>query len=462
MKPDKRVKIVCTIGPASEKPHVLRAMIQAGMNAARVNLSHGDLSAHQRVIKLLREISKELGMPLAVIADIPGGLRTGKLKEGEVILREGDEVTIVKGDRGSKARVPINYKLSSYLHPGSTILLDDGAIELEVLKTQKGEIKCLVKNTGVLGECKGVNIPSLSLPLPLDERKIEFAAEMDVDYIAASFIRDERDIQRVHEVLDKTKGDEIEVIAKIETRQALENLTEIIQASDGLMVARGDLGVEIEAWEVPLVQKDIVRRCNEAGKPVIIATQMLKSMVESPRPTRAEVADVANAILDGTDAIMLSEETAVGNYPVEAVEMMSRIAYQIEETELPYFKKQKVSSVAEAIGESAYNIAERIGAAAIIPSTRSGATAKLVAKFRPKTKIVAVTYSDKVMNKLALVWGVYPIKVDFYPNTDLMISRSIEAAVDARLIRPGERVVITAGMPFGIKGTTNLIKVEKA
>ncbi len=460
----KRTKIVCTIGPASASPQTIRAMIEGGMNVARINMAHGTHEAHRETIERVRAIARALGVPVAVMVDTKGpAIRTGELKAEKIFLRQHQKLTLVEEPvLGDETQISISYKgLSQYVQPGMKILLANGEIELHILEVQPGRIICEVQNSRELGERKRVSIPQIALPgiAQTDEDDILFAKEAGVDYIAASFVQTGLDIDHVRQLLGKT---DIEIIAKIETREAARNIDDIIAASDGVMVARGDLGVELPPEEVPLLQKEIVRRCNRAGKPVIIATQMLKSMTESPAPTRAEVADVANAILDGTDAVMLSEETAVGKYPVEAVRMMSRIAERLERSPAIYHRyEMNAGTVTEAIGESACQIADRIGAAAIIPSTTSGSTAKLVAKFRPKTPIIAVTYTERVRNKLALVWGVSPVQIEFSQDTDAMLKLSIEAAVRAGHLPAGSLVVITAGVPFGVPGTTNLIKVER-
>ncbi len=461
---NKRTKIVCTSGPASSSPEIIRAMIASGMNVARINMSHGTHDEHQAIIERVHVVSRELGVPVAVMADTKGpAIRTGELKSEKIFLRQGQRLTLVEDPiLGDETKISVSYRgLSQYVKPGMKIFLANGEIELVVLEVHPGRIVCEVQNSRELGERKRVQIPDVTLPgiAQTDEEDIRFAQHAGVDYIAASFVQTGLDIDHIRRLLGTS---DIEIIAKIETREAARNIDDIIAASDGVMVARGDLGVELPPEEVPLLQKEIVRKCNRAGKPVIIATQMLKSMTENPAPTRAEVADVANAILDGTDAIMLSEETAVGKYPVEAVRMMSRIAERIERSPAIYRRyEMSEGTVTEAIGESACQIADRIGAAAIIPSTTSGSTAKLVAKFRPRTPIIAVTYTERVRNKLALVWGVYPVCVEFSKDTDAMLQLSIEAAAKAGQLPPGSLVVITAGVPFGVPGTTNLIKVER-
>lgn len=458
----KKTKIVATLGPASWDEVTLSQMFRAGMDVARINLSHGTREEHRELVLRVRNVTQELKQAVAVVADTPGlAMRTGDLKGETVKLEAGQELTLTEDPiLGDAKRISINQKgFSKYMKPGMEVLLANGEIRLEVVKVQAAEIVCRVANRGILGERKRVSVPAADIPMvDHDDEHVRFAAEVGVDYLAASFVQRARDITQVRDLL---KNRDIEVIAKIETREAVKNLDELIKAADGVMVARGDLGVEMPMEEVPLVQKEIVMKCNRAGKPVIIATQMLKSMTENPTPTRAEVADVANAILDGADALMLSEESAIGRYPIEAVKVMSAVAHRMEQAPSVYHKyRGQHATVTEAIGESACQIAERIEAAAIIPSTTSGSTAKLVAKFRPRISIIAVTYSEKVKNKLALVWGVYPLQIEYCNDTDLMLKRSIEAAAEEMHLPKDAAVVITAGVPFGVPGSTNLIKVE--
>jgi pyruvate kinase len=458
----KKTKIVATLGPASREERVLQALIEAGMNVARLNLSHGTREEHRALLAGVRRAARPLGEAVAVMADTPGqAIRTGPVKDDRVSLQAGQRITLTEEPIvGDPQRIPVDFPgFSQCVRPDMEVLLANGDIRLKAIEVRPGEVVCEVVNSGTLGSRKRVNVPEAKIPVAAhDDEDLQFAAELGVEYLAASFVRTAEDIERVREGL----GDRgIEVIAKIETREAVENIDEIIAASDGVMVARGDLGVELPMEEVPLIQKEIVRKSNYAGVPVIIATQMLKSMTENPRPTRAEVADVANAILDGADALMLSEETAVGRYPAEAVRVMSTVAGRIERSPDVYHKYHEDStSVTEAIGESACQIAERIAAAAIIPSTTSGSTAKLVAKFRPRIPIVAVTYSETVRNKLALIWGVYPLLVESSDDTELMLRRSIEAVAREMQLPKRATVVITAGVPFGVPGTTNFIKVE--
>jgi pyruvate kinase len=457
----KRIKIVATIGPASGDEGILAEMMRAGMDVARINLSHGTPEEHRTLVRRVRKVSRELKRAVAVMADIPGGaMRIGALKEGSVRLETGAELILTEEQiLGDAERISVDRPgFSKHLEPGMEVLLAGGEISLEVVELRDGEALCRVKSGGILGERKRLSVPEAAIPMGSDEGPIRFAAELEVDYLAASFVQRARDITHIRGILGDS---EIEIIAKIETRASVKHIDELIEVADGVMVARGDLGVELPIEEVPLVQKEIVSKCNLAGEPVIIATQMLKSMTESPAPTRAEVADVANAILDGADALMLSEETAIGAHPVETVQMMSTIAGRIEQNPSIYRRYEGgEATVTEAIGESACKIAERIGAAAIIPSTSSGSTAKLVAKFRPPVPIIAVTYSERVRNRLALVWGVQPLDIEFRGDTEQMLKDSIAAAAEAARLPRGATVVITAGVPFGVPGTTNLIKVE--
>ncbi len=466
----RHTKIVCTIGPASESPETLKKMILAGMNVARLNFSHGSYEEHRRRIEAVRTAAGELNKNVAVLLDLKGPkIRVGDLAS-PLHLKAGDRVTLtIEQADGTASRIPVNYpRLPREVSPGGTILLADGLIALKVLAAAETDVHCQVLNDGVLTSRKGLNLPgvrtSIEAVTEKDVADIHFGVSLDVDYVAASFVRRADDILDVRRVLEEAKSDAL-IIAKIETWEAISNLDEIIQVSDGIMVARGDLGLEINAEEVPLVQKQIIRNCNKVGKPVITATQMLESMVHNPRPTRAEASDVANAILDGTDAVMLSAETAVGEYPVEAVATMARIASRVEEA-LPYdeiLDRNRVAArgtVTDAIAYGTCTTATDLGAAAIVTATQSGYTARMVARYRPRCPIVAVTPSQKVLRQMALVWGVRPLLVREISDTDTMIAASIQAALDARFIKGGDLVVITAGVPVGVSGTTNLIKVH--
>ena len=458
----KKTKIVATIGPASDSEDVLRSLIQSGLNVVRLNLSHGDRDSHKVVYDRVRKVANELNQAVAIMADTPGpAIRTQQLKNKTIYLETGNEIIISETQLlGDEKKISIDQEgLLKQLKPGMNVLLANGEIKLEVKESRGNEVLCTILNNAELGERKRVTLPDVEFAIALHtDENIDFAMELEVDYLAASFVKEAADIQKIKEKLSHKK---IGVIAKIETKEAADNIDGIIDASDGIMVARGDLGVELPFQDVPILQKSIVEKCNRKGKPVIIATQMLKSMTTSPSPTRAEVTDVANAILDGTDAIMLSEESAIGEYPVETVQVMSQIAERVEREEEVYHRyRGEHHTVTDAIGDSACQVAEMIKAAAIIPSTTSGSTALRVAKFRPNVPIVAVTYSEQARNRLALIWGVTPLCVEFENDTDLMLNRSIQVTSESMDLPKDSAVVITAGVPFGVPGTTNLIKVE--
>lgn len=467
----KKTKIVCTLGPASNDLDTMRKMLKNGMNAVRVNMSHGNHSQLKGMIQIAKKISDESETALATVADTQGPeIRIGKLHCKRLNFIRGDHVLLKEGNfLGNEKVIPLTYQgLGGSLNPGDRILIGDGEVELEVLRAADNEIECEVNNSGVIEENKGIHIRggplAVSAITDKDREDIRFVARQEVDYLALSFVREAADILRAREILDQEGGKEIEIIAKIESGDAWSNIDEILETADGIMVARGDLGLEIDPEEIPSAQKNLINKANEVGKPVITATQMLESMTHNPRPTRAEVTDVANAILDGTDAVMLSQETAVGDFPAETVGMMNRIALQAEKLIGTYSSTMTfpvVESVAEAIGHSACKIADNVKASAIITSTRSGSTAKIVSKFRPKVKIIAVTPSENVFNKLALIWGVIPLKIPFSQDTDLMIQYSLTTAREAGMVGEGEKVVITAGVPFGIEGLTNLIEVQE-
>lgn len=468
----RRTKIVCTIGPASDNANTLKELMLAGMNVARLNFSHGTHEEHKRKIVAIRQAAEESGKHVAIMLDTRGPeIRLGHFKEEPVQLVQGERVTLTTEPiEGDKRRIPVNYAgLPGDVHKGDTILVADGLIALQVLSSADTEIECLVMNGGELTSRKGVNVPNVAIGLPSitdkDIQDIVFGVEHKLDFIAASFIRRAADVLAIRRIVEEAGGD-LDIISKIESRKAVNNLDEIIKVSDGIMVARGDLGVEIPVEEVPLLQKMIIEKCNIAGKPVVTATQMLESMIHNPRPTRAETSDVANAIFDGSDAVMLSAETASGKYPKEAVEMMGRIAYQAEAA-LQYEEilgKKGVDrhqqTVTNAISFATCSIAQNLGAAAIIVSTESGHTAKMVSKYRPRAPIVAVTPHTSVVRKLALNWGVNPINASSRDNTDEMMEEALDAALCADLIHGGDLVVFTAGIPVGIKGTTNLIRVH--
>ncbi|MBN2908995.1 pyruvate kinase [Polycladomyces sp. WAk] len=467
----RKTKIVCTIGPASEDPETLKRLILSGMNVARLNFSHGSHEEHGRRIDAVRQAAAELGKTVAILLDTKGPeIRTGELQGGEAELKTGDRLTLTTEPiLGNAQRVSVSYEgLPADVQPGSTILIDDGLIRLDVEAVEGTEIHCRVANGGLLKNRKGVNLPGLKVNLPgitsKDAEDIVFGIQKGVDFIAASFVRKPEDVLEIRKILEEHHAD-IQIIAKIENSEGLEHLDEILEVADGLMVARGDLGVEIPAEEVPLVQKEMIRKCNNLGKPVITATQMLDSMQRNPRPTRAEASDVANAILDGTDAVMLSGETAAGKYPVEAVETMARIALRTERA-LRYrdlFRQRRLEqeiSITDSISQAVVHAAESLQSSAIITSTESGFTARMVSKYRPRTPIIAVTPNDRVMAKLSLVWGVYPVKGTKVTNTDEMLQVAIRSALASKYVRHGDLVVITAGVPSGQSGSTNLMKVH--
>ncbi|MFC4304800.1 pyruvate kinase [Cohnella boryungensis] len=468
----RKTKIVCTIGPASESLENTKKLIAAGMNVARLNFSHGDYEEHGNRIKTIRQASQELNKTVAILLDTKGPeIRLGKLKEEPIELVQGEYITLTTEEiLGDINRVPVTYKdLPSDVSVGSTILIDDGLIGMTVVDIQGPEIKCQIVNSGQIKSKKGVNVPGVAISMPglteKDVNDIKFGIEVGVDFIAASFVRRASDVLEIRELLERHDARYINIISKIENQQGVDNLDEILEVSDGLMVARGDLGVEIPAEEVPLVQKMMIEKCNRAGKPVITATQMLDSMQRNPRPTRAEASDVANAIFDGTDAIMLSGETAAGKYPVESVLTMSRIAERAESA-LHYreiFTKQanaQQTSVTEAISQAVANSALDLEARAIVTSTESGYTARMISKYKPKSHIIAVTPVEQVLRRMQLVWGAIPVKGVAATTTDEMFEIAVKGAMESGLVRLGDTIIITAGVPVGRSGTTNLIKIH--
>lgn len=469
----RKTKIVCTIGPSSESLEMIRKLIKAGMNVARLNFSHGDFEEHGNRIKNIRQACQELNRNVSILLDTKGPeIRTGKLKEPSVLLEEGKQIILTSEEiAGDEIKVSVTYKdLHKDVHVGSTILLDDGLMELKVLQINGHEIQCEIINGGYLKSNKGVNLPGVTTSLPgiteKDKNDIIFGIEQKVDFIAASFVRKARDVLDIREILEKYEAKDIQIISKIENQEGVDNLDEILEVSDGLMVARGDLGVEIPAEEVPLVQKIMIKKCNFAGKPVITATQMLDSMQSNPRPTRAEASDVANAIFDGTDAIMLSGETAAGKYPVESVETMARIAVKAESAldHRELYNKQcraQQTTITEAISQAVAISALDLSAKAIITSTESGFTARMIAKYRPRSPIIAVTPSEQTFRKMSLVWGVTPVRGKEARTTDEMFDIAVRTSVNSGLVGTGDLLVITAGVPVGQSGTTNLIKVHQ-
>lgn len=467
-----RVKILCTLGPASRDMVVLTQMVQAGMTVARVNFSHGTHEYHAETIDRVRTISEQLQKPIAILADLQGPkLRIGKMQDGGVPIKKGEELILTTEDIiGTPGRIPIQYhELPSRVTPGERILLDDGLLELQVVDANEVEIRTQVIIGGVLQDNKGMNLPSASLDIPAltdkDREDTKFILGRQVDWIALSFVRRAEDVTELKAIIqrDSTFGRVIPVVSKIEKPEAVRNIDGIIAASDAIMVARGDLGIETSPEAVPMVQKMLITKCHAAAKPVITATQMLDSMIRNPRPTRAEASDVANAVLDGSDAIMLSGETATGAYPVLAVQTMAKIAEEAERYQTRVRMIYDVPDVATATGaicHAAMQTAEEIGAAAIIAPTISGATAKLVAAFRPTVPIIGVTPSPMIQRQLCLHWGIYPVLTRRLNTTDEVVVDAIKVAQAQNLVKEGDTIVLTAGTVGNIHNTTSLMMVR--
>ena len=450
LKNAKKTKIVCTLGPASDSEEVLTQLVENGLNVCRFNFSHGDHAEQKVRMDTAKRVREKLNVPVALLLDTKGPeIRTGKFADPEVLLEQGQQFIVTMDDvLGTKEKGTVSYKeLVNDVKVGDTILIDDGLVGLKINEIKGNDIICTVENSGIVKNHKGVNLPGVKINLPAltpkDISDIEFGIEQDIDFIAASFVRKASDVLAIREILENNNATHIQIISKIENQEGVENLDEILQVSDGLMVARGDLGVEVPTEEMPIIQKDMIR---------------------NPRPTRAEVTDVANAIYDGTDAIMLSGETAAGKYPVEAVKVMASISKRIEETlkyeEILRERNLKGSTVTDAISYATCTTAVELNASAIVSSTSSGYTARMVSKFRPKTPIIAATDSERTRRQLALSWGVYSVQADQAKNTDDVIEYSINAAKEADYVKQGELVVVTAGVPVGESGTTNLIKVH--
>lgn len=468
----KKTKIVATIGPASDSKEVLEELFKQGVNVCRLNFSHGNHVEHQARMDRIKKIREDLGMPIAIMLDTKGPeIRLGDFKEELVEIKQGQEFTLTTRDiLGDETIVSVTYKdMPKDIQVNSIILIDDGLVEFRVKAKTETDILMEALNGGILKKQKGVNIPNVNLSLPVltdkDILDIKFGIENQIDFIAASFVRKAEDVNDIRRIVEENSGFKIDIISKIENQQGLDNIDEIINVSDGIMVARGDLGVEVPTEQMPLIQKELIRKCNKAGKPVITATQMLDSMMRNPRPTRAEVTDVANAIIDGSSAVMLSGETAVGKYPIESVKTMYNIAINTENS-LDYKELLKLRSLSSeitttnAISKATVNTASDLGAKAIITATSSGYTSKAISKFRPKAPIIAATTKKSVMRKLALEWGVYPVLTSNSNSTDEVIELSIKATLEAGYVDEGDLVVVTAGIPVGLSGTTNLIKVH--
>jgi pyruvate kinase len=467
-----RTKIVATIGPASNSRETIRKLLRAGMNVARVNFSHGTHETHSQTVALLREVAAEENRILAILGDLQGPkLRLGHVKTGGIPLSLGDEVVLTP-HRGQPAMIHLPHPdLIAIVQPGARLVIGDGEVELTVTEKKGDALRCTVTVAGLLEARKGISAPGTPLPISSitlkDQEDLKLVSQLKLDYVAISFVREARDVHELRELF-RQQGQNIPIIAKIEKSEAIDHLEEIRNAADGLMVARGDLGIDMPPQEVPLLQKRIIKSCNEVGKPVITATQMLQSMVDHPRPTRAEASDVANAILDGTDAVMLSQETASGRFPIESVQMMRQIA-DMTEQHFPYDQwrarrresfGQGKANVTEAISASSCAISEEIGARAIVSASMSGYTATQIARHRPITNIIAVSPSPETQRRLALVWGVECLLVNHFEKTDEMLAETIATLAPLDL-QPGERIVITAGVPFGSSGHTNLIQVHE-
>ncbi len=468
----RKTKVICTLGPAVDNEEMMRKLIRSGMDAARFNFSHGSHEEHLGRLNKLKAVRDSMSRPVATILDTKGPeIRIKSFDVKKIDLEAGNTFTLTTADEvGNASRVSVTYpQLHQEVAPGMEILIDDGLVALKVEEIQGQDIRCVVENGGSLSANKSINIPGVHIHLPaLTEKDIsdlEFAVKNDFDYIAASFVRRAADVQAVREVLDSFGGQDVKIISKIENQEGVDNIDEILEASDGIMVARGDLGVEIPAARVPILQKQIIRKGLKVGKPIITATQMLDSMIRNPRPTRAEVSDVANAVFDGTSCVMLSGETAGGKYPLEALNAMVGIVEEAEQS-INYwrqFQKHRVTpepNINDAITHTCCLTAMDLDAKAILAATNSGRTARMICRFRPACPVAALTMQEKVRRQLAISWGVYPFLTGEVNSTDRIFSLSVECAVKEGLVKNGDTVVITAGVPLGRSGSTNLIKAQ--
>jgi pyruvate kinase len=466
----RRTKIICTVGPATATPEKLQGLVEAGMNVARLNFSHGAYEVHAQTFQHIRDISTQLKKPIAIMQDLCGPkIRLGKLPPAGLKLEAGSEVTFVLQDKGETIdELPLPLPtLFAMVRPGEPILINDGRVKLTVTSRDTDKIRAEVKIGGLISSHKGVNLPETPLPInsitEKDLMDLRFGIQLGVDWVAVSFVRSPQDLEPAKRMIEAS-GLAIRLIAKIERAEAVEQLDAIMEAADAIMIARGDLGVEVPIHEVPLIQKDITHRCNQAGKPVITATQMLESMISAPDPTRAEATDVANSILDGTDAVMLSGETAVGEYPIAAVQTMHNIAIRtekaIQEGSRHSWNQAASLTVTESVAQAVCRIAYETGARAILCNTSSGSTAKLVSKYRPSTPIFALTPDVTSYRQLALSWGVEPLLIPPVHDTEEMLMNVVHTVVEMGLAKKGDKVVITSGVPIGMSGTTSLIKVH--
>lgn len=469
----KKTKIVCTLGPASKDEKIMKAMLEAGMNVARLNFSHGTHEEHRKTIETFRKVRDEMGVAAAVLLDTKGPeIRIGDFAQGSEILKAGDRFILTSEKcMGTAERVSTTYKdLSHQVGEGTIILIDDGRVKLKVVETTDTDVVCQVTEGGRVSNRKGVNIPNKSLGLEYisdaDRSDILFGIEMDVDYVAASFVRSGKDVEDLRRLLNDNGGGKIKIISKIENMEGIDNFREILELSDGIMVARGDMGVEVDFEKLPGIQKKFIKECCKAGKPVITATQMLESMTASTSPTRAEITDVANAVFDGTSAVMLSGESAAGKYPVETVKAMAKIVCQAEKDaeDVNQYKFLEVESdekdVANAIGHAACTTAKDIKASVIIAVTTSGYTAEMMSKYKPVEPVIAATPRKKTFHQQALTRGVFPLLTEFSNDWNDLMDDVTEAAEKAGFVKKGEAVVFSAGMPLQVSGTTNLIVVK--
>ena len=469
----RKTKIICTLGPAVDNEESLRELMLAGMNCARFNFSHGTHESQLATLQRVKRVRDSLGLPVATMLDTKGPeIRIKTFENGPITLKKGDKFTLNTQDvPGDQNQVSVTYEnLHNELYEGCRVLVDDGLVELNVEKIEGTEIHCVVDNGGNLSNNKSINIPDVHIQLPSltekDREDLKFAVEQDFDFVAASFVRKASDVEDVRACLKSYGGDNIRIISKIENREGVDNLDEIIDASDGIMVARGDLGVEIPAHEVPILQKRMIKSTIRQGKPVITATQMLDSMIRNPRPTRAEVSDVANAVFDGSSCVMLSGETASGKYPVEALKTMADIA-EAAENAIDYWGRFQdhnlvtgTSTISNAITHSCCLTAMDLGATAILAATNSGYTAKVISRYRPACPIIAVCQSERTRRQLAISWGVQPYLTGEVDSTDRLFSVAVEVAKKEGAVKSGDTVVITAGVPIGLSGSTNLIKAQ--
>lgn len=468
----RKTKIICTMGPATDNIEVLRAMARAGMNVARFNFSHGSHEEHKQRIDRVKAVREEYNLPIALLLDTKGPeIRTGDMQDGKIFLKKGEQIRLTpRACLGTPSKISITYPdLYQDVQAGTSILIDDGLIELRVEQTQEQDILCRVLNDGAVSNHKGINVPDVHLSIPYlsdkDKADIQFGIEQGVDFIAASFVRTADDVQQLRMLLDENGGAHINIIAKIENQQGVENIDGIVSLADGVMIARGDMGVEIPAEDVPPIQKMLIKKVTSAGKQVITATQMLDSMMKNPRPTRAEVTDVANAIYDGTGAIMLSGETAAGLYPVEAVTMMARIAERTE-NDIDYRKRFFVRTrkanpdITDAICHATCTTAYDLNARDIVTVTKSGRSARMVARYRPSCGIIGCTPTKKVWYQLNLAWGVTPVLLSETDDVFDLFDSALETAKNQGLMQSGDLAVITSGVPIGVSGTTNMIRVQ--